>query len=487
MTSRVLKINDAFDSYLNKIIRDCHIKYEDLQHEQTILNLSHMLEMTLKEIYSPIEFLKNKINFTQSVKESLNKRFFYNPPDYNDLDLDQIDQTFKVLNSHQSHQQRSLEWYKFRCEHLTASDIAKAIGEKGDKSRLELIYQKAIPIEQYIKQRESFSLGGQAAIQHGVCFESVATGLYEWKNKLSVKEYGCLPHLFINYLAASPDGICESRESNPNYHGRMLEIKCPYSRVITGIPKLEYYMQVQLQLEVCDLEYCDFLECDIRVYSGMRDFLDDSPKQESEISYTLTRSGDRKGVLYEYTEKGNNSIKYKYCPLTYTDEEVSNWIRATKDEIVSNSNLCPIGCKYWWIEEYNVTLLKREPSYFENLKSKLDDFWSQVLYYRNNNLEELEIKLGLKPRPPTQLQMMLLKNDNNDEMYFHQIEPDQFSKNEIDNLYFLDENDCKKNKRIEDSVDFIEINSDTEDDKPPITKNVKIIKKNLLVVKPDDD
>jgi hypothetical protein len=83
--------------------------------------------------------------------------------------------------------------------------------------------------------------------------------------------------------------------------------------------------------------------------------------------------------------------------------------------------------------------------------------------------------------------MMLLKNDNNDEMYFHQIEPDKFSKNEIDNLYFLDENDCKKNKRIEDSVDFIEINSDTEDDKPHITKNVKIIKKNLLVVKPDDD
>jgi putative phage-type endonuclease len=494
MTARILKINDAFDSYLNKIIRDCNIQNEDLLNQYTINNLSQMLEMTLKEIYSPIEFIKNKINFTHAVKESIDKRFFYNPPNYNNIDLDKIDQTFKVLNSHQSHQQRSPEWYRFRWEHLTASDMAKAIGEKGEKSRLELIYQKAIPIEQYIKQRESFSLGGQAAIQHGICFESVATSLYELKNNLTVKEYGCLPHLFINYLAASPDGICDSRESNPNYHGRMLEIKCPYSRVITGIPKLEYYMQVQLQLEVCDLEYCDFLECDIRVYSGMRDFLDDSPNGAT-ISYTLTRSGNRKGVLYEYMEKGSNSSKYKYCPLTYTDEEVSNWIRITKEEILSTPNFCPIGCKYWWIEEYNVTLLKRDQSYFDNLKSKLDDFWNLVVYYRTHSLDELEIKLGLKPKPPTQLQTMLLKNDNNDDMYFHQVEPDQIFKNDIDSLSFLDENqevfiiesNCKKNKLIEESLDFIEINSDTEELSPPVNKNVKVIKKNLLVVKPDDD
>jgi hypothetical protein len=40
----------------------------------------------------------------------------------------------------------------------------------------------------------------------------------------------------------------------------MLEIKNVVSREITGIPKPEYYVQMQLQMEVCDLEECDFLE-----------------------------------------------------------------------------------------------------------------------------------------------------------------------------------------------------------------------------------
>ena len=41
-------------------------------------------------------------------------------------------------------------------------------------------------------------------------------------------------------------------------NGRMLEIKCPYSRVINGIVPDNYEVQMQIQLEVCDLEICDF-------------------------------------------------------------------------------------------------------------------------------------------------------------------------------------------------------------------------------------
>ncbi len=481
MGTRYLKINDSFESYLNHLIRDCNLLYEDLKDNNTIKNLATLIEMTMNEIYGKNEVFKNKIQFVDAVKESIKNRFFYKQPIYTTQDLDNIDNILKIIDSHPSHQQRSQEWYHFRWERLTASDLAKAIGEKGDKSRLELLYQKSISLENYIKQRESFSLGGQAAIQHGICFEPVATALYEWKNKLEVKEYGCLPHLYINYLAASPDGICISRDTNPNYHGRMLEIKCPYSRTITGIPKVEYYMQVQLQLEVCDLEYCDFLECDIRTYSGMRDFLDDSPK--GEVSYCFNSSGKRKGVLYEYTEKGSNSLKYKYCPLELTNDQVSQWIRNTKEEIISNPNFCPVGCRYWWIEEYNTTLIKREPTYFECLKSKLNDFWNLVLHYRKNGLEELEIKLGMKPKPPTQLQMMLEKNDNLEEIYYHQVE--------------------KENTKIKEheSIDFIEIESSDEEELEETTEKKssdkelpksneilkKIIKKSILVIKPEND
>ena len=40
----------------------------------------------------------------------------------------------------------------------------------------------------------------------------------------------------------------------------MLEIKNIVNREINGIPKKEYWIQMQLQMEVCDLGECDFLE-----------------------------------------------------------------------------------------------------------------------------------------------------------------------------------------------------------------------------------
>ena len=157
-----------------------------------------------------------------------------------------------------------------------------------------------------------------------------------------------------------------------------------------------------------------------------------------DVSYNLTKSGKKKGVLYEYIEKseGNGTeknTKYKYCPLTYTDEEVSQWIINTKDEIMGNSKYIPIGCKYWWIEEYNVTLIKRERDYFSNMLVRLNEFWQSVLYYRNNpkNIEELEIKIGIRPKPPSQLESMLLKNEQADEMYYHTILTDVIKPDEI--------------------------------------------------------
>jgi putative phage-type endonuclease len=496
MAKRLLKLNDAFESYLNRLIRDMNISFSDLKDEKVINNLGKIIEITLGEIFNIVEINKSKIQFNEAVRESLKKRFFYEQPRYDENDLNRIDNMFKILNSFHNHQQRTLEWYKFRWERLTASDLSKAIGEKGEKSRWELVYQKSMSLEQYIKSRESFSLSGQPAIAHGISFEPIATSLYENKNNLKVDEYGCLPHQTINFLAASPDGICNSRYTNPNYHGRMLEIKCPYSRVITGIPKTEYYMQVQLQLEVCNLEYCDFLECDIRTYQGMTDFLADSPNNEA--SYSYTRNGNRKGVIYEYTEKGLNNIKYKYCPFDYEDDEVSQWISNTKREVNSNIAYSGLGCKYWWIEEYNTTLLKRDQEYFNNLKQKLEDFWQLVLYYRKNGTEELEQRLGLRPKPPTQIELILVNDYSNNYNYKsinNNLNNKQNSntnnkqnKNKrtfpsFEELDFIDIENVKDDNKDED-IDFIDI-TENEEENTNINKNNKKNINSINVIKPE--
>ena len=92
---------------------------------------------------------------------------------------------------------------------------------------------------------------------HGTRLEDAICQMYQHLENTKVIEYGCLSHDTIGHLGASPDGIDEK--------GIMLEIKCPTSRKITGVPPLYYYDQVQGQLECCELDRCDFLECNLGI------------------------------------------------------------------------------------------------------------------------------------------------------------------------------------------------------------------------------
>ena len=62
----------------------------------------------------------------------------------------------------------------------------------------------------------------------------------------------------------------------------MLEIKNVVSREISGIPKFEYWVQMQIQMEVCDLNECDFLETKFVEYENYEDYLNDNTDKYKE-------------------------------------------------------------------------------------------------------------------------------------------------------------------------------------------------------------
>lgn len=107
--------------------------------------------------------------------------------------------------------------------------------------------------EFYLKKCGHVPFKGNIATRHGQKYEDVASNIYSLLFNKKILEFGLLKHNDLHWLGASPDGITED--------GIMLEIKCPYRRNITGIAPFYYWVQVQLQLEVCDLTFCDFLEC----------------------------------------------------------------------------------------------------------------------------------------------------------------------------------------------------------------------------------
>ena len=97
MTSnRILKYQDAIESYLNHLLRDCNLSQEDLELKDpiTIKNLGYLVEMTMKELFTSYEIYRYKMDYTKFVSDSLSNRFFYRPPIYNESDLDVIDGTF---------------------------------------------------------------------------------------------------------------------------------------------------------------------------------------------------------------------------------------------------------------------------------------------------------------------------------------------------------------------------------------------------------
>jgi putative phage-type endonuclease len=148
----------------------------------------------------------------------------------------------KKLLEREYAEQRSEEWLALRQNMLTASDAATAIGENKYETPNGLLLKKC----GYNK------FMGNAATEHGNKYEDEARVLYEQRYGEIVHEIGLCPHPKYSWLGGSPDGVSES--------GKLIEIKCPMSRVITPEVPPHYMPQLQLCMEILDLEECDFIQ-----------------------------------------------------------------------------------------------------------------------------------------------------------------------------------------------------------------------------------
>ena len=95
------------------------------------------------------------------------------------------------------------------------------------------------------------------------------------------EDFGCIPHKEFKNIGASPDGI--NTDPKSSRYGRMVEVKNRFSESvpITGIPKEEYWIQMQLQMNVCELNECDFLETRFKQYDNYQDFINDGTFKET--------------------------------------------------------------------------------------------------------------------------------------------------------------------------------------------------------------
>jgi putative phage-type endonuclease len=119
------------------------------------------------------------------------------------------------------------EWFKTREKITTGTQTARVLGyESINKS----------------SQGSIDSPFTQRALNWGTTHEDLAIKLFERITKLKVFEVGLKIHPLYRFLGATPDGLVEDDS--------ILEIKCPLTRSIWGPIPFEYWIQMQIEMEV---------------------------------------------------------------------------------------------------------------------------------------------------------------------------------------------------------------------------------------------
>ena len=279
--------------------------------------------------------------------------------------------------------QRTDEWYKFRHNLITASNAYKAFESQATIN--QLIYDKCQPLKTNTEDDTEVKLVNTNSPLHwGQKYEPLSVMFYEYKYKTTVEDFGCIQHPCYSFIGASPDGIISKKDSDR--YGRMLEIKNVVNREITGIPKKEYWVQMQLQMEVCDLDECDFLETKFIEDPDKEAFYKDS--KEEEQRFTLSLEGKPKGIILQfYTKDGKPFYRYKPFNIT-TPEQICKWEESELEKYESQPYQYNfMKFIYWKLEILSCVLVLRNKEWFKNNVGQLEKVWKIIEHERVHGYE----------------------------------------------------------------------------------------------------
>ena len=270
------------------------------------------------------------------------------------------------------YEQRTPEWFKIRETSIGASESAIIFGKSIFSNKNKLLLKKSGYKVEFIQN---------PACLHGTKYEPVVQLLYQKKNDTILYEFGSIVHDKYSMVSASPDGITKE--------GVMIEIKVPFRRVITGIPPIYYWYQMQQQLEVCNLDRVDFVECNISEYLNKKEFLSDYEDSENDF---YNRKGDIRNVIIEYFKKNAKNeleLDWVYPKNFLKIDEIDNWLSETKTKLGESDDSIFSKEIYYKINKYSCSQVWRDRDWWINNYKKYLDFWKEVEYYKKVGYESL--------------------------------------------------------------------------------------------------
>jgi hypothetical protein len=280
------------------------------------------------------------------------------------------------LLSSQQVAQRTPAWYAESADLLTASELGNLF--KSPRTRGLLVMSKVQP-PTHTSSAAPVDSSFMTAFDWGIRFEPVVKMLYERRYKSVVAEVGRIRHPTLARCAASPDGVVHQGERA----GRLLEIKCPVTRQPDDSVPDDYYAQMQQQLEVCDLEQCDYVEVKFRApYS--------SPGP-MEVAGPV--AADMMGIIWRLErdrEDGTPKGRYLYEePGLLPDEPAAD--KLLEGEVVMERVV-------WEVITWNEITVHRNRAFWSATLPKIEEFWADVEKARRGEFVLPESKRTVKPK-----------------------------------------------------------------------------------------
>jgi putative phage-type endonuclease len=365
---------DFHDEMLEEVQEMFYIQFEDIMTDWVEQDLDDILDDAF-DIFTTL-FDTKRSGDTDIMQDS--------------ADIDKISKQIAYLRSKPQPAQRTLAWLLFRYNIISASIAYKAFESQSTIN--QLIYEKCRPMKQ--ESDMNMPVNVNSTLHWGQKYEPVSVMFYEHTYKTKIADFGCIKHDKYDFIGASPDGINDDPSSER--HGRMLEIKNIVNREITGIPKKEYWIQMQLQMEVCDLDECDFLETKFVEYEDYQAYLnDDTDKMKGFIMYFTT--SDAKPF-------------YVYKPLDLVDSD--EWEQTTMDKHQEQGLTWIKNC-YWKLDIVSCVLVTRNKQWFADNVGQLEKVWRIIEQERITGYEHRAPKKRVQKMEPTQVnQGCLLKMKN---------------------------------------------------------------------------
>lgn len=366
---------DFYDSFTNSIKELFFIQFEEhIDLNEDIEDDMNDILADAFDIYFEIFYQgrseNNVINIqTQEICEKIDEFNIQN------IKINYVLQTkIDYLRSIPQPVQRTPEWYSFRHNLITASNAYKAFESQSTVN--QLIYEKCQPLK---TNDDKFSMVNVNSTFHwGQKYEPLSVQIYEHIYNTTIEDFGCIQHNTYKFIGASPDGI--NVDINSNLYGRMLEIKNIVNREITGIPKKEYWIQTQLQMEVCDLDECDFLETKFTEYQSLSEFHNDGQEK--------TLKDEFKGIIMYFSTKEGRPF-YLYKPLEITNyTEIDIWEEQMIEKYESKEhNMLWIKNHYWKLEKISCVLILRNRKWFQDNIGQLENVWNIILKERETGYQ----------------------------------------------------------------------------------------------------